>query len=431
MESIWVELVLIVVAILANGFFAGSEIALVSARASRLGQLRQAGVRGAATALTLKERPETFLATIQIAITLVGVLASAVGGATAVAVLTPFLVESGVSPAWARSLALGIVIVLITYTSLILGELTPKAIALRDPERIAAFVARPILWVSRLSGALVRLLTASTRGVLRLLGLGQFRASPFVSEEEVRYLVTEGAAKGIFEPVEQELVHNVFEFADTTVREIMVPRVDVRALDVETPAEEVLRAATAIGHSRIPVYRESIEHPVGVVVIKDLLRCAALGEAPALRALAHPPLFVPEAARISALLTEFQRTRQNLAMVVDEYGGVAGLVTVEDVLEEIVGELREERESVSPLLSPLPDGSYVVDAAAPIWEVREALGLPVAESPQYNTLAGYIIYALGTIPRPGASLVADGHRWTVVDVEGPRVTRVKIEREPR
>ena len=431
MESIWMELVLIAMAILANGFFAGSEIALVSARPSRLGQLREQKVRGADIALALKERPETFLATIQIAITLVGVLASAVGGAAAVAVLTPLLIESGVPAAWARTLALGAVIVVITYFSLIVGELVPKAIALRNPERLAAFVARPILWISRLSAVPVRILTASTRAVLRLLGLGRFQESPFVSEEEVRYLVTEGAAKGIFEAVEQELVHNVFEFADTTVREVMVPRVDIQALDVDTPPEEVLRAATEIGHSRIPVYRESIEHPVGVVIIKDLLRCAALGQPPVLRALMHPPLFVPETARISALLAEFQRTKQNLAMVVDEYGGVAGLVTVEDVLEEIVGELREERESVSPLLSPLPDGSYVVDGAAPIWEVREALGLPATESPQYNTVAGFIIHALGTIPRPGASLVAGGYRWTVVDVEGPRVTRVKIEREPR
>lgn len=431
MESIWVELVLIAVAILANGFFAGSEIALVSARPSRLGQLRQEGVRGAAAALALKERPETFLATIQIAITLVGVLASAVGGAAAVAVVTPWLIQAGVAETWARPLALGAVVLAITYCSLIVGELTPKAIALRNPERLATFVARPILWLSRLSAVPVRLLTASTRAVLRLLGLGRSQESPFVSEEEVRYLLTEGAAKGIFEPVEQELVHNVFEFADTTVREVMVPRVDIQALDVETPPEQILRAATEIGHSRIPVYRESIEHPVGVVVIKDLLRSAALGEAPSLPALMHPPLFVPETARVSALLAEFQRTRQNLAMVVDEYGGVAGLVTVEDVLEEIVGELREERESVSPLLSPLPDGSYVVDGAAPIWEVREALRLPATEAPQYNTVAGFIIYGLGTIPRPGASLAADGYRWTVVDVEGPRVTRVKIEREPR
>ena len=275
MESIWVELVLIAVAILANGFFAGSEIALVSARPSRLGQLREQGVRGAETALALRERPETFLATIQIAITLVGVLASAVGGAAAVAVLTPWLVEYGVSEAWARTLALGAVILVITYCSLIIGELVPKAVALRNPERIAGVVARPISWLSRLSAAPVRLLTASTRAVLRLLGLGRFQESPFVSEEEVRYLVTEGAAKGIFEPVERELVQNVFEFADTTVREVMVPRVDIQALDVETPPDDVLRAATEIGHSRIPVYRESIEHPVGVVVIKDLLRAAA------------------------------------------------------------------------------------------------------------------------------------------------------------
>jgi putative hemolysin len=427
MEEIWLELVLIVVAVLANGFFAGSEIALVSARISRLAELRERGVPGAATAMRLKESPESFLATIQIAITAVGTLASAVGGATAVEALTPWLEGLGLGRA-AGPAALGLVILVITYLSLVLGELTPKAIALRNPERLAAAVAPVVDAISRASAGLVRLLTASTSLVLRVLGLGGAQQSPFVSEEEVRYLVREGAAKGIFEKVEEELVHNVFEFADTTVRQIMVPRPDIRGLDVDTAPAEVPRAAAEIGRTRIPVYRQSLEQVVGVVNIKDILASVARAEPPALARLLLPPLFVPETSRVSKVLKEFQRTHQSLALVVDEYGSIAGLLTVEDVVEEIVGELRDEREQVRSSIRRLPDGALLVDGRAPIEELRETLGLPLPESTEYTTVAGLVIASLNAIPSPGATFTLAGHRWTVIETAGPRIAKVRIER---
>jgi len=434
MDTIWLELVLIAVAILANGFFAGSEIALVSSRVSRLAQLRQEAVTGAVKAMSLKERPEAFLATIQIAITAVGTLASAVGGATAIEALTPWLVGLGLPGAthWAEPVAIGVVVLAITYVSLVIGELVPKAFALRNPERIACLIAPAILWLNRISAAPVRALTASANTVLRVFGQGKAKESPFISEEEVRYLVREGAAKGIFEKVEGELVHNVFEFADTIVSEIMTPRPHVLGLDVATPAEDVLRRAVEIGHSRIPVYRESFEQPVGIVVIKDLLRAAAQGAPVPLPDLVRPPLFVPETARISFLLREFQRHRQNLAVVVDEYGGVVGLVTLEDVIEEIVGEIREEDEAgTPPFARRLPDGSRVLDGLASVRDVRALLALPIEESKDYRTVAGFLIHSLGVIPKPGASVTLGGYRWTVVDMEGPKITKVKVERFPR
>jgi magnesium and cobalt exporter, CNNM family len=319
------------------------------------------------------------------------------------------------------------VVVVITFVSLVLGELTPKALALRNPERLAATVAPVVLRLSRFSSGLVRVLTGSTNLVLRILGVGPSRQLSFVSEAEVRYLVREGAAQGIFERVEEELVHNVFEFADATVREIMVPRLDIRALDIATPPAEVLRRAAEIGHAHIPVYRESLEDIVGVLVLKDLVRTVARGEAPRLEALVHAPLFVPDTSQVSIVLREFQRTRQNLAMVVDEYGGVVGLVTVEDIVEEIVGEIREERETAPSLITRLPDGSALVDGRASMAEVREQLGIPVEDSPDYATVGGFVITALDAIPRPGATLVRAGHRWTVVEMAGPRVARVKVE----
>ncbi len=434
METIWLELVLIAVAILANGFFAGSEIALVSARISRLVQLRQEATTGAAKAMSLKENPGGFLATIQIAITAVGTLASAVGGATAIEALTPWLTGLGLPGAedWAEPVALGIVILAITYASLVIGELAPKAVALRNPERMACLVAPVISWLSRVSAVVVRVLTMSTSAVLRVLGQGRVQESPFISEEEVRYLVREGTAKGIFEKVEEELVHNVFEFADTTVREIMTPRPHIQGLDIATPAGEVLQKAAEIGHSRIPVYRDTEEQPVGIVLMKDLLRAAAEGAPPSLSDLTREPLFVPETAWISFLLREFQRHRQNLAFVVDEYGGVVGLVTLEDVLEEIVGEIREEGEATAPAFAHrLADGSYVLDGLASIRDVRAQLALPVEESETYHTVAGFLIDTLRAIPKPGASVTAGGHRWTVVEMNGPKIVKVKVERERR
>jgi putative hemolysin len=404
---------------------------LVTARVARLAQLREAGARGAGAALTLKKSPESFLATIQIAITLVGALASAVGGAAAVERLTPVLAASLLPGAatWAEPVALGLVILIITYFSLVVGELTPKAIALRNPERLSCWVAPAIARLSHASGWLVAVLTASTNALLRLLGMGRAEESAFISEEEVKYIVREGAAKGVFHKIEAELVHSVFEFTDTTAREIMVPRMNIVGLDVQTPPDQILARAAELGHSRIPVYRDSIANPIGVVTIRDLFRVVARGEAPALANLLHPSQFIPEMARISTVLREFQRTRQYLALVVDEYGAVVGLVTLEDVLEEIVGEIREEGEAVPSFITRLSDGAFEVAGIAPLRELRERLAIPVSDSPDYTTAAGFVTHLLGAIPQPGTSLSYGSHRWTVVEVDGRRVTRLRVDRE--
>jgi putative hemolysin len=355
-----------------------------------------------------------------------------VGGAAAVERLTPFFAQLPLPRAesWAEPMALGLVILTITYFSLVVGELTPKALALRDPERIACAMAPVIAEFTRGFAGVVRLLTASTSVVLRLLGQKRPQDSPFTSEEEVRYLIREGASKGVFEEVEEELVHNVFEFADMTVRQIMVPRVNIQALSLSTPPDELLERAAAVGHSRIPVYRESVEHVVGIVTLRDLFRAAAQRRPPSLSEVMRPPVFVPEAARISSVLRDFQRRRQYLSLVVDEYGGVVGLVSIEDILEEIVGEIRDEGEPAPSYVTRLDDGAYVVDASAPVRDVREALGLRIPDSPDYTTIAGLVMHVMQKVPTPGASVSLAGHSWTVVDVDGPRITRVKVERQP-
>jgi len=426
MESVSFELILIALGIIANGFFAGSEIALVSSRKSRLTQLAHAGNVGASIAMRLKDTPDTFLATIQIAITVVGTLASAVGGATAVDVLTPRLSALG---SLAQPVALGIVILVITYFSLVVGELVPKAIALRDPERAAAFVARAIHWLSRIAAGVVRILTASTNAVLRLLGVSIRPESMTVSEEEVRYLLREGAARGVFEAVEQQLVENVFDFTETTVREIMVPRVKIEGIDATTPPEEVPARVAVLGHSWLPVYRGALEHIVGVVSIKDILSAVVAGQPLELTTLAREPLFVPEIANVSRLLRELQRTRQHLAIVVDEYGSVVGLVSVEDAVGRIVGEIRERAAAPGePAMRRLPDGSVVVDGMVRIEDLKRGCDIPVEESSDFTTVAGFILTALNAVPIAGATLTRDGYRWTVLQMEGPRIAKVKIER---
>jgi putative hemolysin len=420
--GIGVELTFIVLAIFLNGFFAASEIALVSARISQLASVRAAG---GVVAMRLKESPETFLATVQIGITLVGTLASAVGGATALDALTPVFVEWGLGEA-AQPLALGLMVVVLTYLSLVLGELAPKAIALRNPERLAVFVARPIYALSRVSAGLVRVLTASTNAVLGLIGLGAVSESPFISEEEVRYLIREGAAKGIFEKAEEELVHNVFEFADATVREVMVPRPNIRGIDVTTPPAEVPRLVAEIGHSRIPVYRDDISHPVGILLMRDVLRACAEGRMPPLTEMLRPPLFVPETTKVSAVLHLLQQQRQDMALVVDEYGNVVGLIAVRDIVEEIVGDIRAEGDPSTPHVVHLPDGALVVDGLTPIDEIRAA-GIPVEDSPDYTTAAGFVITALGAIPTPGNSLTNASYRWTVLETVDPRIRKIRIE----
>jgi putative hemolysin len=429
-NSIWVEAFLIGVSILANAFFAGSELALVSARPSRLSQLRAEGVSGAAAAEALKKDPNAFLATIQIAITLVGTLASAVGGAAAAEALTPRLQGVGLPGAWGRSASLAIVVLVIAFVSLVIGELTPKALALRNPERAAALVARPVAWLVRLLAGPGRVLTWATRLVLTVIGQANAPAAPLVSEEEVKYLVREGTAQGIFEAAERDLVNRVFQFTDTPVRLVMVPRPNIVGVDIETPPAEVLRHAARLGHTRLPVFRGSIENALGVVVIKDLFRCAALEQPVNLERLMHPPLFVPESAPVSAVLRQFQSSRLHLALVVDEYGQVAGLVTTEDLLEEIVGEIRDERESSRlQSVSRLSDGSYMIDGTATIRDLREQVGLPLPESPDYQTVAGFLLHRLGAVPRPGITADAGGYRWTIVEMDGPRIMKVRAEPE--
>jgi len=429
-ESFWFELVLIFFLILANGFFAASEIAIIATRKTRIESLVEKGVRSATLLARLKDDPDRFLATVQIGVTVVGTLASAIGGAAAIEYLKP-LIQSLPLPfvtRWGESIAILLVVLPIAYLSLVLGELVPKSLALRFSDRIAVLVARPIDFFSRLTSPLGKILTASSNAVLWFFGGKDTGGASFISEEEVKFLIREGAAKGIFDETEKELIHSVFEFVDTPVKAVMVPRTEIHAVDINMPPQEILKSFVDSGFSRIPVYEGEMDKVIGVLYNKDIFR--TLQEKGEFRAqdLLHPPFFVPSSLPISQLLKELQKRRSAMAMVVNEFGEVEGLATLEDLLEEIVGEIRDEydREERGPV-ERLPDGSMVIQGSALLKDLKSDYGLPFEESPEYLTLAGFVLAKLRRIPRGGERVEHEGYRLTIVDMEGRRIVKIKLE----
>ena len=430
-ENFVFEATLIFILILANGFFAASEIAMIAIRKSRIDTLLEKGVKSAAAVARLKNDPDRFLATVQIGVTVVSSLASAIGGAAAIGFLKP-LIEFLPLPfvnRWAEAIAILLVVLPISYLSLVLGELVPKSLALRYSERIACVVARPIDFLSRASSFLVKTLTASSNAVLWIFGGHEAESAGFISVEEVKSLIREGAAKGIFNETEKELIHSVFEFADTAVKAVMVPRTEIHALDINSSAADAAKSFVESGFSRIPVYEGELDHVVGFLYNKDLFKALQEKTDFRIRDHLHPAFFVPSTLPISELLKQLQRRRLAMAMVVNEYGEIEGLATLEDLLEEIVGEIRDEydREERGPL-ERLPDGSMVIQGFAQLKDLKTDFALPFEESSDYHTLAGFLLAKLKRIPRAGEWVEDNGYRLTIVDMEGRRIIKIKAEK---
>jgi putative hemolysin len=431
-ETLLFDVAVIVVLILLNGFFSGSEIAVISARRGIIDKLDKEGNRSAKTVNDLKEKPDNFLATVQIGVTIVGTLASVVGGITAIELLKPALQSIPISPvqAIAEPLAIGIVVVIISYAILIIGELVPKSIALHSPERTACLTARPIELLSRLTAVPVRLLTGSTRFILRIIGIKESGERLFISEEEIKYFMKEGRMKGIFEETEEALIHSVFEFADTTVREVMVPKPKMSAIDISSPPEAALKFIVETGFSRYPVYKDTLENISGILYSKDVFKVLEEKSPFVIEDIFRIPYFVPDSILISRLLREMQRRRVHMAIVIDEHGDVDGLVTIEDLLEEIVGEIEDEFDSEKEgLIERLRDGTLLIDASAPIRDIKDTeLPFDEEDEEEFNTVAGFMLAKLQRLPRGGEFAVHKGYRFTVVDVEERRIAKVKAER---
>jgi putative hemolysin len=428
MPSVMFEVVIIFLLIIANGILAMSEIAVVSARRARLQQWANAGDTKARAALELANAPNQFLSTIQVGITLVGILAGAFGGATIAKKLAADLQEIPFLAPYSHAVGLGIVVLGITYASLIIGELVPKRLALNSPERIAAAVAMPMRALSRLASPAVYLLSLSTDAVLRALGVRPSEEPP-VTEEEIRLLLEQGAQAGTFEVVEQAMVERVFRLGDRRVAGVMTPRTEIVWLDCDASPEEIRRTVTESVHSRFLVAQGTLDNVLGVVHAKDLLARTFVGQPIDLTALVQQPLYVPESMRALTVLELFKQSGTHIALVVDEYGGIQGLVTPSDILEAIVGDIPSAGELREPHAIQREDGSWLLDGMLSIDEFKELFHLstlPGEEQGVYQTLAGFVIMHLGRIPAAADHFEWEGLRFEVVDMDGNRVDKVLV-----
>jgi putative hemolysin len=427
----WLEALLILALIFANSFFAASEIAMIATRKSRIDALLERGVRSAAAVARLKNDPDRFLATVQIGVTIVSSLASAIGGAAAISYLKPQIAALPLPlvARWAEAIALLIVVLPISYLSLVLGELVPKSLALRYSEQIACFVARPIEFLARVSSLFVKALTASSNFVLKLFGGDAGETASFISVDEIKSLIREGAAKGIFNETERELIHSVFEFTDTPVKAVMIPRTEIHAIEVHASLADVAKSFVESGFSRIPVFEGELDKVIGILYNKDVFKALQEKSDFRLRDHLHPAFFVPSTLPISELLKQLQRRRLAMALVVNEFGEVEGLATLEDLVEEIVGEIRDEydREEHGPV-ERLPDGSMVIQGSALLKDLKADFDLPFEDSADYHTLAGFLLARLKRIPRGGEWVEENGYKMTIVDMEGRRIVKIKLER---
>jgi len=431
MEGLFFEAILIALLILLNGYLAGTEIAVVTARKSTIQQMAESGRRNAKIFLKLKEEPDRFLATVQIGITAVNVLASALGGAAAVKVIKPVVEATPLKPVSivAEPVAIGIVVVLITFFTVIFGELVPKSIALMYPETIGLWTARTIDAFSKINSVFVKFLTSCTSLVLSPFGQKPYTERALVTEEEVKMLIKEGVRHGVFEPGEEKILQSIFEFTDMSVKEVMVPATQMVAIRIDMAPQEILSLIEEEQFSRYPVFGKEPNDIRGILHAKDFLGVQAKTGQVDLRKILKPPFFIPETMKISLLLREMQRKRTHMALVVDEYGGIAGLVTIEDLIEEIVGEIRDEHDIESPVIS-LADGSLLIDASISLRDLKEDHHILIPESPEYETLGGFLIMTLQKIPQVGDVVVLEGKRMRILEMVGQRISKVKLEKLP-
>ncbi len=425
------EVLFLLALILLNGAFAMAEISLVTARRTRLQALVDDGDANAAVALALNEHPTRVLSTVQVGITSIGILSGIVGEAAFAAPLTEWLVGMRIEREIAYWVAAGFVVLIVTYFSIVLGELVPKRIGQINPENIARQVARPIRLLAALAGPFVRLLSNSTDLILRLIGVRHSDASA-VTEEDIHALIKEGSESGVIDAQERTMVRNVFRLDDRQVASLMTQRSDIVFLDLEEPLEVNLQKVAESEHARFPVCRGDVRDVVGVVSARSLLQQSVQTGKIDLQAALKPPVFVPESLTGMELLENFRASPTSLALVVDEYGEVQGIVTPQDVFEAIAGEFKTPRLEDAWAV-PRKDGSWLLDGLIPIPELKDRLELdavPDEDLGRYNTLSGMMMLLLGRVPRAGDHAEWEGWRFEIVDMDGHRIDKVLAAREP-
>jgi putative hemolysin len=429
------EILIVVGLTLLAGIFVAAEIALVSVRRSRVDQLVEERHRGAARVRRLIEEPGRFLAVIQIAITFIGFLSSAVAAVSLAQGLGELIASFGLATGTAEALALVIVTSLVALFSIIVGELVPKSLALAYPDRTSLLLAGPVDILGRLLSPLVRLLTFLTRIIVRPFGADVSRSAQ-ITAEELKLIVERGGDEGVLEAEEEQMIHAVIELGERRVHEVMVPRIDIIGIEADADLATAVERIIAEGHSRLPAWERSVDDVVGVLYAKDLLPVLSMPseERPTIRSLLRPPVFVPESMSIDDLLHEFQRRKVHLAIVGDEYGGTAGLVTIEDLLEEIVGEIQDEYDEEEEMVVRLDadrvrfDGRASVDELEEAWDDLALAGL-LEDREEYDTIGGLVFHRIGGVPKPGDVVTVDGLTITVESTDGRRVSKVLVTRE--
>ncbi len=427
------EVLFILFLILANGFFAAAEMAIVAARKSRLQQRAEDGERAAQTALNLARDPNRFLPTVQVGITLVSMLAAVMAGQRIRAVIEDQIqrIPIALIANNAYPIAVAVVVLVITFLSLLFGELVPKRLALRYAEGLACFVAPFMNLLARIAGPFVSFMGATTNAVLFMLRT-RAASEPSVSVDDIEHMIESGRAEGVVEALEERVAIEALRLGDRSVRDIMRPRIDLDAIDVGTPADEVIGVVAMAGFSRLPVYEKDLDHIVGFVHIKDLFRQQYLGWPIELRKLMHPALFVPETMPLDRLLQLMQEKHNQLAIVLDEYGGTEGMVTLEDVVQELVGEIHDEhRHDEQQHFVQRDDHSWLIDGSVSIQDFIEHLDIRIGnEARGFSTVSGLILDRLGRIPSIGDKTDWNGYELEVVDMDGQRIDRILVTRLP-
>jgi putative hemolysin len=419
------EISLLFALIILNGLFAMSEIALISARRAQLQNMAQNGDSGAAAAIQLGDDPNRFLSTIQIGITFIGIMNGIIGEAALARPFSAWLESLGVQSVLADYLATGLVVVGITYFTIVLGELVPKRLGQMNPEAVARWVSRPMLWLALVSKPFVKLLAGSTQFILSMFGIKE-QGRPSVTQEEIHLMLAEGSSAGVIEHEEHQMIQNVFRLDDRQIASLMVPRSDVVYLDIEEPLEENIKRIESSEHSRFPVLKGSWEEIVGVARARQFLTQTLRGEKLSLTENLHAPVFVPESLTGIELLENFKNSGLNLVFVIDEYGEVQGIVTLKDVMEAITGEFKPRRPEDAWAVKR-EDGSWLLDGFIPVPELKDRLGIkevPEEEKGRYNTLSGMLMLLIGKLPQTADRCEWEGWTFEVIDMDGNRIDKV-------
>ena len=424
------EFFIILMLVILNGIFAMAEIALVSSRKARLEEKANKGNKGAKTALLLLQKPEEFLSTVQVGITLVGVIAGAYGGVAWANDVSLFFQQFDSLKEFAVEISYVIVIGLITYLSLIIGELVPKSMAYNNPEGIAIALAPVMRMLSIVATPVIRFLSFSTKIVVSIFGITP-KNEPPVTEEELKILIEQGSQFGSIEKNETEMIKSIFRFGDRKAYSIMINRQDIVWIDVNDSIEDTKETVYNSNYSRLPLGDESLDKIIGIIKVKDFFRLSEKGNELNLREFAIQPLFIPENLPAIKILERFRETKIHIAIVINEYGSTEGMITLHDLIENIFGELPERHEVFETPIFEREDGSLLIEGSLLIDELKEKLNIPFEHPEEYSTLGGYMMFKLNKIPQIGDKFVSENFKFEVVDMDGKRVDKVLIEKDDK